>query len=145
MRTRWRVGVLSALSVIAACGRSDQRAATPARTTPPPAARVATQPARPTVAVAPGVDPIVLRVSRAGGRVRAYAYTVLDSALWRSIDPAPKIGRALAFDEGSGSLAVIDASGALRRVDLRTGHIGAPSGGKLAALTSADGAAVYGI
>jgi cell division septation protein DedD len=95
--------------------------------------------------VVPGTDAIVLRVSRTGGIVRAYSYTILDSTLWVSPDRAPRIARVLAFDEDGGVLSVIDAAGALRQLDLRAGHVSGPRGGKLADLTSTDGVAVYGI
>ncbi len=123
---------------LVACGRRDRPTAASAAS-----GTAAHHPPEP--AVAPGIDPIVLRVARTGGPVRAYSYTILDSALWTSADRAPRIARVLAFDEEAGSLAVIDAAGSLRRIDLRTGHVMAPLGGKLAALTSTDGAAVYGV
>ena len=59
----------------------------------------------------PGPDPIVLRIARTGGTVRAFAYPRLDSAIWTSSDRAPAIGRVLAFDQEGGSLALVDAKG----------------------------------
>ncbi|HET7457912.1 MAG TPA: SPOR domain-containing protein [Gemmatimonadaceae bacterium] len=93
----------------------------------------------------PGPDPIVLRVARTGGIVRAFAYPRLDSAVWKSADPAPAIGSVLAFDQEGGSLAIVDAKGLPERVDLRSGGVSTASRLKLASLSSADGYAIYGI
>ncbi|MFL5575016.1 MAG: YncE family protein, partial [Gemmatimonadaceae bacterium] len=92
-----------------------------------------------------GPDPVVLRVARTGGTVRAYVYPRLDSAVWRSSTPAPAIGRVLAFDEESGSLALVDAKGQPTRVDLRSGSVTTASKARLASLASADGYAIYGV
>jgi hypothetical protein len=106
-----------------------------------------TQPAAPaTVArTAPSPDAIILRVPRAGGPVRAFTYASLDSAVWTSTAKAPSISRVLAFDADGGSVALVDARGALRRIDLRIGDVTPPPTVKLTALASSDGAAVYGI
>ena len=93
----------------------------------------------------PGPDPIVLRVARTGGTVRAFAYPQLDSAVWTSSDRAPAIGRVLAFDQENGSLAVVDAKGQPERIDLRSGGVSTASRVKLASLSSADGYAIYGV
>jgi cell division septation protein DedD len=98
-----------------------------------------------TASPSPGPDPIVLRVARTGGIVRAFAYPRLDSAVWTSSDPAPSIARVLAFDEEGGSLAIVDAKGLPARVDLRSGGVSTASRLKLASLSSADGYAIYGI
>lgn len=93
----------------------------------------------------PGPDPIVLRVARTGGTVRAFAYPRLDSAVWSSSERAPAIGRVLAFDQEGGSLAIVDAKGLPARVDLRSGGVSTASRLKLASLSSADGYAIYGV
>lgn len=92
-----------------------------------------------------GPDPIVLRVARTGGTVRAFAYPRLDSAVWQSSDPAPALSRVLAFDQEAGRLAVVDAKGQPARIDLRSGGVSTASKAKLASLTSADGYAIYGV
>src|SRR5262245_54728919 len=61
---------------IAACGRSDRNVGS------------STQAGSPSVGMA-GPQALVLRVSRAGGTPRVYAYPKVDSAVWRSSDPAP--------------------------------------------------------
>jgi sporulation related protein len=87
----------------------------------------------------------VVRVPRAGGMPRAFAYTVLDSAIWNGQSRAPAISRVLGFDDEAGTLAVVDARGAPRRIELRTGTVTPPPSLKLTALTSANGAALYGV
>ncbi|HWZ58560.1 MAG TPA: SPOR domain-containing protein [Gemmatimonadaceae bacterium] len=127
--------VVSTLLVLG-CGHSDQRTvATPH----------GNQSAASTTRTAPNPDAVILRIPRAGGPVRAYAYARLDSALWTSTAKAPSVSRVLAFDEDRGSVALIDGRGALRRIDLRVGDVSPPPTVKLAALASSDGAAVYGI
>jgi sporulation related protein len=65
--------------------------------------------------------------------------------VWTSTSKAPAIARVLAFDEDGGSIVVVDARGAPRRVDLRTGEVTPPPSVKLTAIHSADGAAIYGV
>jgi DNA-binding beta-propeller fold protein YncE len=130
---------IASLVALVACGRhADKHTAAKAP---------GNQPATPVVAVrrAPNPDAIILRIPRAGGPVRAYAYAHLDSAIWTSTAKAPSISRVLAFDEDGGSVALVDARGALRRIDLRLGDVSPPPTAKLTALASSDGAAVYGI
>jgi DNA-binding beta-propeller fold protein YncE len=69
----------------------------------------------------------------------------LDSAVWTSEVKAPAIARFLAFDEDAGTVVVVDARGAPRRIELRTGNVTPPPTVKLTSLHSADGAAVYGV
>ena len=123
-----------ALVLSAACG-SDRKGDRPPLHDDAPSATPAAQ----------GPDPVVLRVARKGGPVRAYAYPQLDSAVWTSSAPAPAIARVLAFDDESGSLAVVDAKGQPVRVDLRAGGVTTASKAKLASLSSADGYAIYGV
>ena len=118
----------------AACG-SDDRGARPPLHDDAPTATPTQQ----------GPDPIVLRVARTGGSVRAFAYPRLDSAVWQSSDPAPALSRVLAFDQEAGRLAVVDAKGLPGRIDLRSGGVSTASKAKLASLTSADGYAIYGV
>jgi hypothetical protein len=134
-----------ALLAAAACGHSDSHK--PAASGSPGGQSSGAQPVATTAArrPAPSPDAIVLRVPRAGGPVRAYAYANLDSAVWTSTAKAPSIARVLAFDQDGGSVALVDARGALRRIDLRGGDVTPPQGAKLTALASSDGAAVYGI
>jgi cell division septation protein DedD len=87
----------------------------------------------------------VLRVPRTGGVARVYDMRRLDSAVWTSDVKAPAIAHFLAFDEDAGTVVVVDARGAPRRIELRTGNVTAPPTLKLTALHSADGAAVYGV
>lgn len=123
-----------ALVLTAACG-SDDRGGRPPLHDDAPSATPTQQ----------GPDPIVLRVARTGGVVRAFAYPALDSAIWESADPAPALARVLAFDQEAGRLAVVDAKGQPGRVDLRSGGVSTASRAKLASLTSADGYAIYGV
>lgn len=92
-----------------------------------------------------GPDPIVLRLPRAGGLVRAFVYPRLDSAVWTSSAPAPAPARVLAFDENAGSLAFVDAKGLPGRIDFRLGGVGRATRVSLASLESADGDAIYGV
>jgi len=127
----------AALVLLAACGPSSDRASSSA-------AHDASAPASSTQPSL-GPDPIVLRVARAGGLVRAYGYPRLDSALWSSAAPAPAIRRVLAFDDEAGSLAFVDEAGLPGRIDLRLGRVRSASKVKFAALASADGDAIYGV
>jgi len=133
---------LTAAAVLAlvACGGSDERPpAAPPKSPPPHVAAVA----RP--AETAGPEAIVLRVPRTGGAARVYDLGRLDSAVWTSTARAPAIARFLAFDEDAGTVVVVDARGAPRRIELRTGNVSAPPTVKLTALHSADGAAIYGV
>lgn len=92
-----------------------------------------------------GSDPVVLRVSRSGGTVSAYAYPSLDSVLWRSSSKSPSLSQIIAFGAVDGYLAAVDAGGAPVRVDLRQGSITSERKDTLTTVSSADGAAVYAI
>ena len=92
-----------------------------------------------------GPDPVVLRVSRNGGTVLAYAYPSLDSVLWRSSSKAPSLRQILAFGAEDGYLAALDAGGAPVRVDLRQGSITSERKDTLTTVSSVDGSAVYAI
>lgn len=90
-----------------------------------------------------GPDPVVLRVSRSGGTVSAYAYPSLDSVLWRSSSKAPSLAQIIAFGAEDGYLAAVDANGAPIRLDLRLGSITSERKDTLTTVSSADGSAVY--
>ncbi|HET8786353.1 MAG TPA: hypothetical protein VFM38_12010, partial [Candidatus Limnocylindrales bacterium] len=92
-----------------------------------------------------GPDPIVVRIPRSGGEVRAFLYPKLDSVIWTSTTSAPAPARILAFDDNAGSIAFVDRSGLPERIDLRHGDVSRATKAKLAALASSDGWAIYGI
>lgn len=92
-----------------------------------------------------GPDPVVLRVSRSGGLVSAYAYPALDSVLWRSSFRAPALDHVLGFGAEDGYLAAMDTAGSPVRVDLRVGTITVERKDTVSALSSADGSAVYAL
>lgn len=92
-----------------------------------------------------GPDPVVLRVPRAGGILVAYAYPSLDSALWRSSARVPSLDRVIAFGPEDGYLAAVDSGGAPIRIDLRLGSVSASRAVTLTALSSLDGANIYGL
>ena len=91
-----------------------------------------------------GPDQLVLRVPRAGGDARVYAYPRLDTVVWRA-EGAPAPVRVLAFDDEAGSIALVDAKGAPGRIDLRQGAASAVTRTKLTGLASWDGSNIYGI
>ncbi len=92
-----------------------------------------------------GPDPVVLRVARSGGTVSAYAYPALDSVLWKSSSRAPALDRVIAFGPDDGYLAAIDTGGAPVRLDLRLGGVAAERKIAVAAVSSADGGALYAL
>ena len=120
---------------LVACGGSDERKPAPPPHTPAPS--------RPTAPAGP--QAIVLRVARTGGAARVFDFQRLDSAVWTSDVKVPAIARFLAFDEDAGTVVVVDAKGAPRRIELRTGNVSPSPAVKLTALHSADGASVYGV
>jgi cell division septation protein DedD len=88
---------------------------------------------------------LAIRIPRAGGAVRAYAYPRLDSTVWTSRARAPAVERVLAFDPNGGAIAALDARGAPIRIDLRLGGVTREATPKLTKVTSLDGAAIFGI
>jgi hypothetical protein len=117
--------------VLAACRGGDRQSTPSQRVTPSaPAAR--------------GPDQLVLRVPRAGGSARVYAYPRLDTVVWSS-EGAPAPARVLAFDDEAGSVAYVDAKGAPARIDLRQGIASTVTKTKLTGLASWDGSNIYGI
>lgn len=129
--SRVRTLLALALGLLAACSRSDR---VPAPSDAPSTARRAR-----------GPDLLVLRFPQAGGAAKAYAYPRLDSVIWTSSDKVPALDRVLAFDANAGSVATVDAKGALVRVDLRLGTTARQATPKLIRYASADGWAVYGL
>ncbi len=91
-----------------------------------------------------GPDNLVLRVARAGGTARVYAYPRLDTVLW-SARSAPAPARLLAFDEEAGTIAYVDAKGQPARIDFRQGAAYTVSKSKLTGITSSDGSAIYAV
>src|SRR5213075_806843 len=92
-----------------------------------------------------GPQALVLRIARAGGPPRVYAYQRSDSTVWASTDPAPTPSQVLAFDDENGTVAYEDTKGRPVLLELRLGTITVASTKKLTGLASADGTAIYGI
>jgi cell division septation protein DedD len=92
-----------------------------------------------------GPDPIVLRLPRDGGTVRAFRFPDLDSLVWRSAEKAPGIQSTLAFDGENGVLAYLDEKGRSGWVDLRLGIIRQATKTPLNGTASADGWSIYGV
>lgn len=90
-------------------------------------------------------DLLTVRVARKGGAARVHRYQRPDSIIWKSLTSAAPIARVLGFDEEGGSLAYVDAKGALVRIDLRSGRITSVAKPELKGLTSSDGSIVYGV
>jgi len=86
----------------------------------------------------------VLRVPLKGGTARAYIFPRTDSAVW-SLPGAPPIDHVLGFDTDAGVVAFVDNKGLARRLDLRATETRTASREKLSALTSANGADIYGV
>ncbi len=126
-----RSTLLALALALAACGRGDRQ------DTPSTQATAS--------ATAPrGPDHLVLRVSRAGGDARVYAYPRLDTVMW-SASAAPAPARVLAFDAEAGSIAFVDVKGAPARIDFRQGAASTVTKAKLTGLASWDGSNIYGI
>ena len=126
-----RTTLLACTLALAACGRGEHQ----------------DTPVKPTTAslsTARGPDHLVLRVPRAGGDARVYAYPRLDTVLW-SQSSAPAPDRVLAFDEEAGSIAYVDTKGSPARIDFRQGVAERISKAKLVGLASSDGSNVFGI
>lgn len=126
-----RTTLLGLALVLAACSRGDDQA-TPSRQVLASAT------------AARGPDHLVLRIPRAGGDARVYAYPKLDTVLWSTSEvPAP--ARILAFDEEAGTVAYVNAKGAPARIDFRQGTASVLSKVTLTGLASSDGSTIYGI
>jgi cell division septation protein DedD len=119
--------------VLAACGPADRGSSGTARDTAAAASLTAK-----------GPDNLVLRIPRAGGEVRVFAYPRLDTVVWNGAEsPAP--ARVLAFDEEEGVISLVDSRGQPARIDFRQGAGGTVTKTKLTGLASNDGSVVYGI
>jgi len=128
-----RIPLLALALVLAACGSADRgsRATTGGTTSA-------------TNAASRGPDNLVLRIPRAGGDARVFAYPRLDTVVWSgATSPAP--ARVIAFDEEAGVLSLVDAKGAPVRIDFRQGVAGTVTKTKLTGLSSNDGSVIYGI
>ena len=128
-----RIPLLALALVLAACGPADRGNADAARDSAP-AANVALR----------GPDDLVLRIPRAGGEVRVFAYPRLDTVVWSGAD-APAPARVLAFDEEGGVVSLVDTRGQPSRIDFRQGSSAAVTKTKLTSIASHDGSTVYGI
>lgn len=86
-----------------------------------------------------------MRLPRTGGALRVYAYPRLDSVVWTATDPAPAIGRVLAFDEEAGMLSFVDSKGVPGRVDFRLDNVSTATRSRLTGVSSVDGSTIYGL
>ncbi|HEX7123233.1 MAG TPA: SPOR domain-containing protein [Gemmatimonadaceae bacterium] len=92
-----------------------------------------------------GPDPVVLRIARDGGTVRAFRYPDLDSLVWSSAEPASRPASVLAFDQENGLVALADRNGYAAWIDLRLGTTTPAPRTRLTLPASADAWAIYGI
>lgn len=115
--------------IVCACGRGDRDSAPGAASALPSS----------------GPDPIVVRIPRDGGIVRAFRYPNLDSLIWRSQQATPALDRVMAFDAENGVLAYLAADGAPGWLDLRLGTSRAATSAKLASIASGDGWSIFGV
>jgi cell division septation protein DedD len=90
-----------------------------------------------------GPDPILIRLPRAGGAVRAYLYPRLDSVVWTG--RTTSVDRILGFDPEAGALAIVDSKGQPARVDLRLGESAVATRARLASLVAPTGSDIYGV
>lgn len=126
-----RTTLLSLVLVLAACGRSDRQNAPTTHDGPP---RTAPR----------GPDNLVLRIPRAGGSARVFAYPRLDTIIWNAGGvPAP--ARVLGFDDEAGTIAYLDARGQPARLDFRQGAGYTVSKTKSSGLATSDGNAIFAI
>lgn len=122
---------LALVLVLAACGPADRKPDSTAQPAPS--------------ATAPrGPDNLVLRIPRAGGTARVYAYPELDTVVW-SGSGALAPDHVLAFDEEAGIVSYQDTRGYPARIDFRQGSTGVVSRTKLTSLGSADGSSIFAI
>jgi len=123
-----RVCVALAL-VVSACGRPDRDGAATATAALPSS----------------GPDPIVVRIPRDGGVVRAFRYPNLDSLIWRSQAGTPAIDRWLSFDAENGVLSYLTQAGSPGWLDFRLGTVRPAANQRLGSIASADGWSIYGV
>ena len=89
-------------------------------------------------------DPIVLRLPRTGGEIRATVYPALDSVIW-SAPGFPALDRVLGFDPEAGLLAAVTRAGHPVHLDLRLGRATVASRATLRSLASANGSDIFAI
>lgn len=126
-----RTSLLTLVLVLAACGRSDRQEPR------------ATQ-AAPSLTAPRGPDNLVLRIPRAGGTARVFAYPRLDTVVWNT-SGAPAPARILGFDDEAGTIAYVDAKGQPARIDFRQGAAYTVSRARSSGLASADGSSIFAI
>ena len=90
-----------------------------------------------------GPDPVLIRIPRAGGTVRAYLYPRLDSAVWTG--RSTSVAKILGFDPEGGALAIVDDKDRPVHVDLRLGGATVASKAKLTSIKAPTGAEIYGL
>ena len=120
---------LGLLIFVCACGRGDRDAAIGVAGTLPSS----------------GPDPVVVRLPRVGGTVRAYRYPNLDSLIWRSPQVTPALDRVLSFDPENGVLSYLDSAGGAGWLDFRLGATRRASTSPLASISSSDGWSIFGV
>ena len=128
-----RTPFLALALVLAACGPADRGNADASRDSTPTAD-----------ATMRGPDDLVLRIPRAGGEARVFAYPRLDTVVWNGTK-APAPARVLAFDEEGGVVSLVDTRGQPSRIDFRQGGSAAVTKTKLTGIASHDGSVIYGI
>ena len=128
-----RTPLLALAFVLAACGPADRGSSDSARETSAAASSVVR-----------GTDDLVLRIPRAGGEVRVFAYPRLDTIVWNGAE-APAPARVLAFDEEEGVISLVDTRGQPARIDFRQGAGSTVTKSKLTGIASNDGSTIYGI
>ncbi len=90
-----------------------------------------------------GPDPVLIRLPRSGGTVRAYVYPRMDSVVWSG--HTTSVSRVLGFDPEGGALATVNAKGEPARVDLRSGESAIASKLALGDLSSPTGTEIFGL
>ena len=128
-----RIPLLALALVLAACGPADRGNADASRDSTSTADATMRSP-----------DDLVLRIPRAGGEARVFAYPRLDTVVWNGTK-APAPARVLAFDEEGGVVSLVDTRGQAARIDFRQGGAAAVTKTKLTGIASHDGSIIYGI
>jgi hypothetical protein len=128
-----RTPLLALALVLAACGPADRGNADASRDSTPTADGAMR-----------GPDDLVLRIPRAGGEARVFAYPRLDTVVWHGAD-APAPARVLAFDEEGGVVSLVDGRGQPARIDFRQGGSASVTKTRLTSIASHDGSTIYGI
>jgi hypothetical protein len=92
-----------------------------------------------------GADHLVLRIPRAGGRARVYAYPRVDSLVWQSDGQIPRSSRVLGFDQTDGIVLLVDGDSRPGRLDLRMSEYTRASRAALSAPAAGNGSAIFGV